>query len=160
MHMTEKEFKEFEQNHPTLAQKQQYNKYSKKNKYKNTKVYIYGGMPSYVKISDKEYEMVFDSIKEFHRWNELKTLEKAGEISKLERQKKFVIQPAFKYKEEKIREIAYKADFFYQDNEGGFIVEDVKGFDKKKGKFMTTEEFNLKWKLLKAKYPEYVFKLV
>ena len=160
MRMSQKEYKQFMESHPELKEKLNNKKPFKNSKFRNTKVYLYNGMPSYVKLSDKEYEMVFDSIKEFHRWNELKTLEKAGEISKLERQKKFVIQPAFKYKEEKIREIAYKADFFYQDNEGGFIVEDVKGFDKKTGKFRTTEEFNLKWKLLKAKYPEYTFKLV
>ena len=158
--MTEKEFREFQENLPELVKKQKYNKFNNKNKYRNTKVYVYNGMPSYVKLEGKKYEEVFDSIKEYHRWNELKNLEKAGVLSNLVRQKKFVIQPAFKYKEENIREIAYKADFFYQDQDGNFIVEDVKGFDKKKGKFLTTEEFNLKWKLLKAKYPEYTFLIV
>ena len=37
----------------------------------------------------------FDSKKEFARWRELLLLQKAGEISKLERQKKFELQPAF-----------------------------------------------------------------
>lgn len=161
MRMSEKEFKKFSEDHSDIISKSNKKyKYNKKNKYRNTKVYIYNGMPSYIKLDNKEYEAVFDSIKEFHRWNELKTLEKTGVLCKLERQKKFVIQPAFKYKDEKIREIAYKADFFYQDKDGNFIVEDVKGFDRKTGKFLTTEEFNLKWKLLKAKYPEYEFKIV
>ena len=102
MRMSQKEYKQFMESHPELKEKLNNKKPFKNSKFRNTKVYLYNGMPSYVKLSDKEYEMVFDSIKEFHRWNELKTLEKAGEISKLERQKKFVIQPAFKYKEEKL----------------------------------------------------------
>ena len=44
--------------------------------------------------------------------------------------------------------------------EGKKFITSVVTFDKKTGKFRTTEEFNLKWKLLKAKYPEYTFKLV
>ena len=157
MRMSKKEYAEFIKAHPELKKQ---TKQKTSSKFNNTKVYIYNGMPSYIKLEDKEHEMVFDSIKEFHRYNELKTLERAGLICKLERQKKFVIQPAFKYKEEKIREIYYRADFFYQDNTGNFIVEDVKGFDVKTQKFITTTEFDLKWKLLKAKYPEYTFKIV
>lgn len=158
--MSKKEYAEFLEAHPELKYKNKFkNKYSK-SKFNNQKVYIYDGVPSYTKIEDKEPEAVFDSIKEFRRYNELKILEKEGILSKLERQKKFVIQPAFKYKGENIREIYYKADFFYQDEDGEFVVEDVKGFDKKTGKFITTAEFDLKWKLLKAKYPEYNFKLV
>lgn len=156
MRMTEKEFREFKKSHSEIAAG---TKNAAKNKFRNKTVYIYDGLPSYEKIPDKRYEAVFDSVKEYKRYNELKVLEKAGQISKLERQKKLVIQPAFTYKDEKIREIAYKADFFYCDSDGNFVVEDVKGYDRKKQKFITTKDFSLKWKLLKAKYPEYIFNL-
>ena len=87
-------------------------------------------------------------------------MEKAGTISNLERQKELVIQDAFVYEKKRVQRIAYKADFCYLDAQGKTIVEDVKGFDSKSGKYMQTEAFRLKWKLLKAKYPEYHFVLV
>ena len=157
MRMTEKEFKEFAKSHPDLVADK---KKSSKNKFKNTVVYVYGDMPSYVRLPDKRYDLVFDSLKEYQRYCELKMLEKSGDITQLERQKKITIQPAFKYKDEKIREIAYRADFFYCDSNGRFIVEDVKAYDKKKQKYLTTKDFNLKWKLLKYKYPEYDFRII
>ena len=160
MRMSKTEYKQFLEDHPELKEKYNNKKFNKKNKFNNVKVYVYNDMPSYIKLEDKEPEMVFDSIKEYHRYNELKTLEKAGFLRKLERQKKFVIQPAFEYQGEKIREIAYVADFFYVNENGNFVIEDVKAFDKKTGKYLTTSEFDLKWKLLKAKYPVYIFRIV
>lgn len=67
---------------------------------------------------------------------------------------------AFVYEKKRVQRIVYKADFCYLDAQGKTIVEDVKGFDSKSGKYMQTEAFRLKWKLLKAKYPEYHFVLV
>lgn len=73
----------------------------------------------------------FDSIKELNRWNELKLLLKAGEISGLQRQVKFVLIPSQKINGKVVfREISYKADFVYYQN-GKKIVEDCKGFKTK-----------------------------
>lgn len=86
---------------------------------------------------------VFDSKKEAGRWQELKLLERAGEISHLQRQVKYVLIPS-QYevsgytksgKEKKHlveRECSYVADFVYHElasNE--VVVEDVKGFKTK-----------------------------
>ena len=88
-------------------------------------------------------DQMFDSKKEAGRWQELKLLERAGEISHLQRQVKYVLIPA-QYevsgytksgKEKKNlleRECAYVADFVYHElasNE--VVVEDVKGFKTK-----------------------------
>lgn len=83
--------------------------------------------------------MTFDSIKEYRRWCELSLLERAGEITGLERQVKYVLIPAQyapdtvtargKIKRGKLleRECAYVADFRYQ-MDGETVVEDVKGY--------------------------------
>lgn len=85
--------------------------------------------------------LTFDSIKEYRRWCELSLLERAGEITGLERQVKYVIIPAQyapdtvtargKIKRGKLleRECAYVADFRYQ-MDGETVVEDVKGYKK------------------------------
>lgn len=86
---------------------------------------------------------IFDSMKEFLRWQELKMLERAGEISNLKRQVKFELLPS----QPKIaggiraeRPVAYIADFVY--NEGGWkVVEDCKG--------MRTDVYILKRKLMR-----------
>lgn len=86
---------------------------------------------------------MFDSKKEAGRWQELKLLERAGEISHLQRQVKYVLIPSqyevvgfTKNGKEKRhlveRECSYVADFVYHDlasNE--VVVEDVKGFKTK-----------------------------
>lgn len=83
---------------------------------------------------------MFDSKKEAARWQELKFLEQAGEISYLQRQVKYVLIPSQyevsgytrtgKEKRRLVeRECSYVADFVYHDlasNE--VVVEDVKGF--------------------------------
>lgn len=79
----------------------------------------------------------YDSKKEYARWRELKLLEKAGEISHLERQKKYVLQPGFRFDDGSwVRPITYIADHvFYdetedrrhsQDMRTRWVVEDVK----------------------------------
>ncbi len=95
---------------------------------------------------------VFDSIKEYRRYCELKLLEKAGEIYDLERQVKFLLVPAQyesseagkkgRRKRGKLaeREISYYADFvYYRGNM--LVVEDAKG--------IRTKEYIIKRKLMR-----------
>lgn len=95
---------------------------------------------------------VFDSAKEFRRWQELKLLEKAGEISELRRQVPFELLPVQR-EPDKIgprggrkpgrvieREAVYIADFVYKDVNGREVVEDCKG--------MRTRDYLLKRKLM------------
>lgn len=73
--------------------------------------------------------IVFDSGAEALRYSELKLLERAGKISKLTLQPKFVLIKGFKYNGETIRQMSYFADFIYYDIEKGkTIIEDVKGY--------------------------------
>ena len=86
---------------------------------------------------------VFDSKKEYKRWCELKLLERAGKISDLKRQVKYVLIPSQKGSDGKIveRECSYIADFVYFDREQKkAIVEDTKG--------MRTKEYIIKRKLM------------
>lgn len=81
----------------------------------------------------------FDSKKEMLRWRDLLQLERAGAITELERQKKFILIPAQRepdiigkrggIKPGKLleREVAYYADFYYKDSDGAEVVEDTKG---------------------------------
>lgn len=87
--------------------------------------------------------MTFDSQKEYRRFRELTLLERAGKITDLQRQVKFVLIPAQYEKFERYspktgkrltdgirtleQECAYVADFVYTEN-GQRIVEDVKGY--------------------------------
>lgn len=63
---------------------------------------------------------VFDSVAEARRYKELKLLERAGEISNLELQPRFLLQDSFKKNGKTYRKIEYIADFKYcqgrQDN--------------------------------------------
>lgn len=95
---------------------------------------------------------VFDSKKEYRRWSELILLLKAGEITSLRRQVKFVLIPAQRepdlrgprggIRRGKLieREVAYIADFVYTDNDGNMVVEDCKG--------MRTKDYILKRKMM------------
>lgn len=81
----------------------------------------------------------FSSKKEGLRFRELSQLERAGAITELERQKKFILIPAQRepdiigkrggIKPGKLleREVAYYADFYYKDSDGAEVVEDTKG---------------------------------
>lgn len=86
----------------------------------------------------------FDSIKEYNRWRELKLLERAGEITELQRQVKFKLIPTQRepccevnkngcFKKGKVleRECSYIADFTYKNRLGFQVVEDTKGFKTK-----------------------------
>jgi len=92
----------------------------------------------------------FDSAKEWRRNQELEALQRAGEISELNRQVPFVLMPSYTIADETtrqgfrtIREIRYIADFTYRLKDGTRIIEDVKG--------MQTDVFKLKRKLLERK---------
>ena len=69
------------------------------NKYRNKKVIVDGEE--------------FDSKKEGNRYKELRLLERAGEISNLELQPKFLLQDSFKKNGKAYRKIEYIADFLY-----------------------------------------------
>lgn len=82
----------------------------------------------------------FDSAKEARRYGELVLLQKAGQISALERQVRFELIPA-QYRDGKCAERAayYVADFVYYED-GVKVVEDTKGY--------RTRDYILKRKLM------------
>ena len=96
----------------------------------------------------------FDSKKEARRYGELLLLERAGAITDLRRQVKYILIPA-QYEEYKRygkngnrlkdgkrlleKECAYIADFVYSEN-GKMVVEDTKG--------MRTKDYVIKRKLM------------
>lgn len=109
------------------------------NKYGNKKIEVDG--------------IVFDSKKEAKRYKELLLLEKAGEISELRRQVKYVLIPAQRepdttgamggIRKGKIieHECSYYADFVYFDRKKqDMVVEDTKG--------VRTAEYIIKRKLM------------
>ncbi len=71
--------------------------------------------------------LVFDSRAEHRHWNHLLWLQKAGEISDLERQVAFVLAPAVVLGGRKKPALRYVADFVYKDKDGNKVVADVKG---------------------------------
>lgn len=91
-----------------------------------------------------EYDgIVFDSKHEAMRWRELALLQRAGEITDLQRQVKYILVPAQKDESGKIAEraVSYVADFVYRDARSGeVVVEDAKG--------MHTREYIIKRKLV------------
>lgn len=75
--------------------------------------------------------ITFDSRKEARRYKELLLLERAGAITNLQMQVKYVLIPSQRIDGKVVeRECAYKADFVYQEN-GETVVEDTKGFKTK-----------------------------
>ena len=89
--------------------------------------------------------ITFDSKKEADRWQELRLMQRAGEISDLKRQVPFslfgrdspILTPTG-------RKMLYLADFTYIDHRLGdvFVVEDAKGWE--------TEVFKIKRAILAA----------
>ena len=77
----------------------------RKNKYGNKKTLVDG--------------ILFDSKLESKRWCELILLQRAGEISELDRQTKFILEI------NNVRIGTYVADFTYMEN-GARVVEDTK----------------------------------
>lgn len=115
---------------------------AKPSKYRNVKMVVDG--------------IVFDSKREAMRYQQLKSLEAAGEIANLE------LQPEYPIEINGVRVCIWRGDFRYQpvlsrhqakdglghtlwfNNVGFPIVEDVKGFK--------TEIYRLKKKLVEAQY--------
>jgi hypothetical protein len=91
--------------------------------------------------------ITFDSKAEAKRYQELKLIERAGQIKHLSLQPRFMLQEGFIniHTGKKERAIEYVADFIY--NEGSeTIVEDVKG--------MKTSDYKIKRKLFIQKYQD------
>jgi len=83
----------------------------------------------------------YDSQKEHHRANELKLMQRAGLISNLREQVKFVLIPTQRDSDGKLleKECSYYADFVYE-RDGKTVVEDTKG--------IRTPEYKIKRKLM------------
>lgn len=107
------------------------------NKYKNKKIVV--------------DNIKFDSVLEANRYQELKLLQRAKQISNLRLQVPFLLQEGFKKNGKTHRKIEYIADFVYEEN-GQTIVEDTKG--------MKTETFKIKQKLFEYKYPDLELKII
>ena len=110
-----------------------------------------------VKTPDGE---IFDSRKEYKRWCDLTLLERAGEITNLQRQVPYLLIPEQRAPSTEVykkgsragqpkpgpvleRKVVYIADFVYQEN-GETVVEDTKG--------IKTKEYIIKRKLLLYRY--------
>lgn len=104
--------------------------------------------------------MTFDSKKEANRFRELQLLERAGKITALQRQVKYVLIPTQRefsneiykkgahqghFKPGKVleKECSYIADFAYIQD-GAYVVEDTKG--------VRTEAYKIKRKLMLERY--------
>ena len=111
-------------------------RYRQKRKLNNTSIVVDG--------------IEFDSKKEAKRYTELELLERAGEITDLELQKRYELIPAQRDGSGKLieREVSYIADFAYLTKNGDKIVEDVKGY--KRG--AAYQLFTIKRKLMLYKF--------
>lgn len=101
-----------------------------------------GGRFKVSKYGASKYEG-YDSMKEYRRAQELKMLEKAGEISDLREQVRFELIPSQRGADGRIseRECSYIADFVYTDAATGQrVVEDSKG--------VRTKDYIIKRKLM------------
>lgn len=104
--------------------------------------------------------ITFDSKKEANRFKELQLLERAGKITALQRQVKYVLIPTQRefsneiykkgahqghFKPGKVleKECSYIADFAYIQD-GAYVVEDTKG--------VRTEAYKIKRKLMLERY--------
>jgi hypothetical protein len=98
----------------------------------------------------------FHSKGEANRFNELKIMEKAGEIKNIRTQVKYVLLDKIPPRWNNLkgqREISYMADFVYNDcKTNRDIVEDYKGYQ--------TDVYKLKKKMLLARYPDMDFREV
>jgi predicted RNase H-like nuclease len=87
--------------------------------------------------------VVFDSKLEAHHYEQLKLLQAAGEIKDLDLQHE--LRLAFN----NIVICTYIADYYYYDCKAQkWVISDAKGIE--------TPVFKLKWKMVKALYPEFI----
>jgi len=114
------------------------------------------GKYSSKKVNDPKWGE-FDSTTEWKFWCELLKQQENGEITKLERQKPFLLTPAFKdshYENKAIRKMEYISDMsFIRD--GQLVVVDVKG-----SLFNITNESKLKIKMFKYLNQDMRFELI
>lgn len=100
--------------------------------------------------------IVFDSAKEARRYQVLKSMQEAGEISDLWLQSTITLMEGFIYEGKYTQPVRYTADFVY-NKDGKMVIEDVKSAATAK-----TEAFRIRWRLLQWKYrnvPEVVLLL-
>lgn len=90
--------------------------------------------------------ITFSSKAESKRYQQLKELERMGQIDSLELQPRFELAPGVRFsdKARATPALRYFADFRYVDHLGQTIVEDVKGFAK------NTEGYRIKKHLMLA----------
>ena len=100
-----------------------------RSKYHNTKITTADG--------------TFDSMRELHRWSELKLMQKAGLIKDLVRQQSFEVIPKQRVNGRTVKPCHYIADFCYVQD-GQTVVEDCKG--------MKTDVYKIKKKLMLWRY--------
>ena len=94
----------------------------------------------------------FASQAEAERYGELKWLVRAGTITKLRLQPRYLLKEAFVDSAgNEVKQMEYVADFEYVEK-GKIVVEDVKGEER--------EVFKLKSKLFRSRYPEMELRLI
>lgn len=99
--------------------------------------------------------ITFASRLEGERYQQLRLLEKAGDIGDLKLQPELQIMEGWIDPEtgEKHRSRFYVGDFKYLDIRNHcWVIEDTKGVE--------TTEFRLKWEYVQSEYPQYVFRKV
>jgi len=94
----------------------------------------------------ESYGLKFDSVKEFNFYNKLVLRKKVKDIKDFKHQVPFKFDIGGKWI------FTYNADFVIEHNDGSKEVIDVKGFDKKSQKHITTSTFNLKKKIIEQYY--------
>lgn len=88
--------------------------------------------------------VTYDSLKEYHRFCDLKLMQRAGIITGLQRQVKYELIPTQRINGKVIeRPVNYYADFVYKMDRQ-LVVEDVKGYK--------TPEYVIKRKLMLSVY--------
>lgn len=99
----------------------------------------------------------FASKAEARRFPQLQAMERAGLISGLELQPKFLLQEAFTDRwGAKHRAISFKADFrYFRESDRCVVIEDVKG-----GKATQDAAFSIRWKMAIKLNPAIKFELV
>ena len=122
---------------------------------------------TYSKYGNKKVEYdgyKFDSMKERSRYMELKIMQEHWKIRDMVVHPKpaMVLLDKFENRGTKYRAITYLPDFKYFDEELGVtVIEDVKGWDRKKNKHFTTADFDIKWKMVIHRYGgQYIFKII
>lgn len=92
----------------------------------------------------------FDSAKEAMYYADLLWLLKAGHITKIELQPRFILQPGYDHKGKHVRPITYVADFKVTEANGHVYYVDTKG--------MKTQVYRIKKKMLLYTHPDIDFR--